>query len=174
MTALFDSIPLVFIICVLIGLGWLGLGAIVGGDHGGDTDGHDHGVISTQVIALFLATFGAFGGLLTIYEAKPLWASLGGVGAGIPICAIWILMMRAFHKQEANSLPESETLIGLTATTVGQIDSGGVGEIRYNLLGNLTTRLARTAGPAIAPNTPVRVTAFDGVTVTVEPISPSN
>lgn len=180
---------LIYGICLVVGLAFTLISAVLGhffgGHDGGDvgTGGHaeagfdDTGLpsisaFSPTVLASFVTAFGAFGLIFTrIPATRSVWLSaplavLGGVG--IAAATLW-LFNTIFHKTQSSSESRVATVVGLTASVITPIPEGGVGEIAYVQAGARYTAPARAEGNvAIGTNQPVRITRVVGTQFYVE------
>lgn len=180
---------LVYGICLVVGLLFALVSAVVGhlfgGDHGGEvgTGGHaeagfdDAGIptisfFSPTVLASFVTAFGAFGLIFTRIEAtKSVWVSaplavVGGLGiAGI---TLWFFN-KVFQKTQSSSESRLSTVVGMTASVITPIPENGVGEIAYVQASSRYTAPARAEGNvAIPAGQPVRITRVVGTQFYVE------
>lgn len=159
---------LVFATLAGMGLIWLLITQIF--DHDGGDGDHEIPAFSPRILALFATCCGSMGAALTTFGTGPLLSTAAGLGTAIPICAGWIVIVKWLHRQEANSL-STQSIVGMTAVTNQEIESGRHAEISINIQGNLTVKLARTESGRIPANTPVRIISFDGHAATVEPLT---
>jgi hypothetical protein len=180
---------LVFLILALVGVIFLLISAILGGDHdlsgdhefhfehGGETEAsHDTGggpsPLSVRVLSLFVTAFGAVGAIARYKGASyPLSSILGLVG-GFVIGGIGYQIMKFFWKQQATSTVSSEDLINSTAEVKTAIPPSGVGQISLVAKNQLRYMPARAMdGKNIEEGATVKIVACPGGdTVIVERI----
>jgi len=179
----------IYAICLVLGLMFSLVSAILGHIFGGDgeigTGGHaeagitDSGLpgvsfFSPTVMASFVTAFGAAGLILTRIEATrsvwisaPLAAASGGVIAGL---TFWFFNTM-FKKTQASSEARVSQVIGTTASVITPIPADGVGEIAYVVANTRYSAPARSeGGVAIPAGRPVRIKRMVGTVFYVEPI----
>lgn len=182
---------IIYAICLVVGLLFTILSAIVGhffGGHDGmdvGTGGHaeagfdQSGVpgisfFSPTVLASFLTAFGAFGLIFTQIEATSSpWASapLSAAGGGVVAWVVFLIFNSVFRKTQSSSESRVASLIGTTASVVTPIPENGVGEIAYVQSGTRYTAPARSEqGRPIAAGQPVKITRIVGTQFYVEAI----
>jgi membrane protein implicated in regulation of membrane protease activity len=180
---------LIYGICLVVGLVFTIICAIVGhffgGDHGGDvgTGGHaeagfDHtglptiSFFSPTVLASFVTAFGAFGLIFSRIQAtKSVWASapLAIVcGLGIAGLTLWFFN-KVFEKTQSSSESRLATVVGMIASVISPIPENGVGEIAYVQSSTRYTAPARAEGNvAIPAGQTVKITRVVGTQFYVE------
>ncbi len=187
-----QGITIIYAICLVAGLIFTLLSAVVGhlfGGHGdaqvgmdGQADagvGHD-GVpgisfLSPTVLASFVTAFGALGLIFCKIDATSspwLNAPLSFVGAlGVALAVLW-LFNTIFKRTEGSSESRVAMLIGMTAAIVTPIPENGVGEISYTQAGSRYTAPARNEkGGSIAGGKTVKITRIVGTQFYVEQLS---
>ena len=180
---------LIYGICLVVGLVFTIISAIVGhffgGDHGGDvgTGGHaeagfdDTGLpgisfFSPTVLASFVTAFGAFGLIFTripatgsVWVSAPLATVSGGIIAGV---TFWFFNAM-FQKTQSSSESRLATVVGMTASVITPIPENGVGEIAYVQSSSRYTAPARAEGNvAVAAGQTVKITRVVGTQFYVE------
>jgi membrane protein implicated in regulation of membrane protease activity len=173
---------LVYLFCLIVGFVFV-LGSAVlghlGGDHGhvGGSGGHAEAgadssdapgvsLFSPIVMAAFVAAFGAFGLILSQFEAtKPpaISAGLSVIGALVVAGALVGLLRKVVRAADSSSESRVATLVGQVATVITPVPAGGVGEIAYVQAGTRYTAPAREEGGApIGAGSEVRITRVIG------------
>ena len=175
---------LTFIAICAAGLVFVIFSLLFGGDDGdvgadGDaadghdgSDGHDHGpgVLSLRGISLLAIGFGATGFLVFNYTGKPLVASVAGLASGWVFAFLCMLMLRAFMRQESNSLLNSSAVVGSIGVVTTSILENGFGEVMLTVEGRQLSRVARAEGGEYVPlGTQVSVLTSAGGTIVVAP-----
>jgi len=180
---------LIYALCLIVGLLFTIISAIVGhffgGDNGGEvgTGGHaeagfdDTGLpgisfFSPTVLASFVTAFGAFGLIFSripatqsVWLSAPLATMSGGIIAG---ATLWFFNAM-FKKTQSSSESRVATVVGMTASVITPIPANGVGEIAYVQSSTRYTAPARAEGNlAIAAGQPVRITRVVGTQFYVE------
>jgi membrane protein implicated in regulation of membrane protease activity len=180
---------IIYIICLIVGLLFTLLSAIVGhffgGDHGADvgTGGHaeagfdSSGVpgisfFSPTVLASFVTAFGAFGLIFSRIDATSSpWMSAPLALAGgvlVALAVLWVVNTM-FRKTQSSSEARVATLVGQVASIITPIPENGVGEIAYVQGGTRYTAPARgEKGAAVGAGQPVRITRIVGTQFYVE------
>jgi membrane protein implicated in regulation of membrane protease activity len=187
-----QGITIIYAICLVGGLIFTLLSAVVGHLFGGHGDAHvgmegqaDGGVghdgvpgisfLSPTVLASFVTAFGALGLIFCKIDATSspwLNAPLSFVGAlAVALAVLW-LFNTIFKKTEGSSESRVAMLIGLTAAIVTPIPENGVGEISYTQAGSRYTAPARNEkGGSIAGGKTVKITRIVGTQFYVEQLS---
>jgi len=181
---------IILVTIALVGLVFLLIAAIFGGEHGlaghdvddvapgydmdHDADhGFEHAVgpspFSLRVISLFLAAFGSAGAIShyckPYYPLSSVVGLLGGVLCGY---AGWLLM-KLFWSQQASSSVRGTEMIGRVAQVKTAIPVSGVGQVTVVVKNQRFYPLARTmAGEQIEEGASVRILEFAGDAVLVE------
>jgi membrane protein implicated in regulation of membrane protease activity len=184
-----QGITIIYAICLVGGLIFTLLSAVVGHLFGGHGDAHvgmegqaDGGVghdgvpgisfLSPTVLASFVTAFGALGLIFCKIDATSspwLNAPLSFVGALAVALAVLGLFSTIFKKTEGSSESRVAMLIGLTAAIVTPIPENGVGEISYTQAGSRYTAPARNEkGGSIAGGKTVKITRIIGTQFYVE------
>ena len=183
------GITIIYAICLVAGLIFTLLSAVVGHLFGGHGDAHvgmegqaDGGVghdgvpgisfLSPTVLASFVTAFGAFGLIFSKIEvtgnpwiSAPL--SLFG-GLAVALMVLW-LFNAMFKRTEGSSESRVAMLIGRTAAIVTPIPENGVGEISYTQAGSRYSAPARAEkGGTIANGRTVKITRIVGTQFYVE------
>ena len=183
---------LFYAVCLVGGLLFTVISAMVGhffdGDHGGSdvgTGGHaeagfDHSGIpgisffSPLVLSCFVTAFGGLGILFTgIRQTSSVWISapLSLAGAFLISIAVLWLFNTVFSKSQSSSESRVASLVGHTASLLTPIPENGVGEIAYVQASTRYTAPARSEkGNAIANGRTVRITRVVGTQFFVEPM----
>jgi membrane protein implicated in regulation of membrane protease activity len=187
-----QGMTIIYAICLVGGLIFTLLSAVVGHLFGGHGDSHvgmegqaDGGVghdgvpgisfLSPTVLASFVTAFGALGLIFCKIDATSspwLNAPLSFFGAlAVALAVLWLFNM-IFKKTEGSSESRVAMLIGLTAAIVTPIPENGVGEISYTQAGSRYTAPARNekAG-SIAGGKTVKITRIVGTQFYVEQLS---
>jgi membrane protein implicated in regulation of membrane protease activity len=141
---------MIFCALAVVGLVWLGISAIFGGDHdhdfdhsvdvhGGDTDHSQTGpsFFSPRVIMAFILGFGSGGAIATAYGASPAIASIIAFGPGLVMAVIAYCMASFMMKQQANSNIRPGEVVGSYGTVVTSIPSEGIGEVNVRVAGQI-------------------------------------
>lgn len=134
-----DSILIFFLICACIGTLLVLINIFFGGfaDHDVqlDTDLDGPGIFSFRSIIIFIAVFGAVGGL-SYYNANSFGiSSLYGILSGFAASILaWYLMKFAF-KQQASSLISISDTVNKNAVVTTSIPENGIGEIMIETKG---------------------------------------
>lgn len=181
---------IIYTICLVLGLMFTLISAFLGHLFGGhdsvgaggeaDTGLQADGVpgitfLSPTVLASFVTAFGAFGLVLSGFEAtRSVWISapISFVG-GLVIAAVvlWLFNLM-FRKTQSSSEGNVAQLIGQTAAIVSPIPENGVGEISYIQFGSRYSAPARNEkGGAIANGQTVKITRIVGTQFYVEQVS---
>ncbi len=178
---------LVFLILACVGVVFLLVSALVGGDHDVSADhefhfehgyeaaaGHEGGggpsPFSMRIISLFVTAFGALGAIGRYYGASYFISSLSGLAGGVLVGGIGYQMMRFFWKQQATSTVCSEDLINSSAEVKTAIPGSGIGQVSLVVKNQLRYMPARSKdGKTIEEGVIVKITACPGGdTVVVE------
>ncbi len=170
---------IVYAICLVVGLLFTVVSALVG--HlfgGGDTDtdlgtgghaeaGFDHSgmpgmsFFSPTVVAAFVTAFGGLGIIFSQIEVtKSVWASapLSIAGAAVLAYAVLAVFNAVFRRTQSSSESQVATLIGQPASVITPIPENGVGEIAYVQSGTRYSAPARAEnGAAIPSGSTVRI-----------------
>lgn len=183
---------IIYALCLVVGLLFTIISAVVGHFFGGDGDGGDVGTgghaeagfddtglpgisfFSPTVLASFVTAFGAFGLIFTRIEAtRSVWLSapLAVVSGGVIAGATFWFFNTMFRKTQSSSESRLATVIGMTASVITPIPENGVGEIAYVQASTRYTAPARAEGNvAIPAGQPVKITRVVGTQFYVEPI----
>jgi membrane protein implicated in regulation of membrane protease activity len=183
------GVTMIYAVCLVGGLIFTLLSAVVGHLFGGHGDAHvgmegqaDGGVghdgvpgisfLSPTVLASFFTGFGAFGLIFSKIGAT------GSVWLSAPLsffCAVAVALLvfwlfnTMFKKTEGSSESRVATLIGQTAAIVTPIPENGVGEISYTQAGSRYTAPARAdKGGTITSGQTVKITRIVGTQFYVE------
>ena len=183
------TIELIYIICLLLGLGFAVLSGIMAGVFSGgaeahvDVSGHSvdmgHGVeghvhfplLSPVTISMFVATFGGVGLLLMKAFAWPAALHLTGavVAAGGAAFLVAWLLYRVFKATSAGAPPEASEAVGLDAEVTVAIPHGGLGEVAYTIRGSRLTSPAKTEdGKELPQSAAVKILKQVGTTFVVK------
>ena len=174
---------LTFLAICAAGLVFCVFSLLFGGDADGDadggsadghdgSDGHDHGpgVLSLRGISLLANGFGATGFLVFNYTGKPLVASVAGLATGWVFAFLCMLMLRAFMRQESNSLISISDIVGADGIVTTSIPENGYGEVMLTVGSQQLTRIASAEGGGnVRHGTPIRVASTAGGVVVVRP-----
>ncbi len=187
------SVGLIYLACLVIGLGyalWTGLlGSHVGGDHGVAGDhgefldfDADHGAhsgevhftpLSPMVIATFLGAFGGLGVVGHYALALVWWRSLLlAISSGVIIAGVFYYVVKSLYSvTQASSEAHVNELIGESAEVTVEIVPGGTGEITYSALGSRYQSPARAedAQAAIPRGSRVVIRRIEGGVYFVSP-----
>ncbi len=154
---------IVYLICLVLGLGYALLVGVIGpmldighdGDFGHDAD-HGHvgsgdlhlSPLSPNVLATFLVSFGGLGMVAVKGMGMGLFGSLIMASpSGVLIAAVFFYVVKALSSvTQASSEPKVSELIGAQASTATRIETGGTGEIVYQAMGSRYTAPARIDG----------------------------
>ena len=171
---------LVFFVLALVGLAFLLLSAVFGGDHDFSAEhefsfehgyevGSDHesgggpGPFSLRVISLFVTAFGAVGAIGRYYDASYVLSSFLGFVGGTLVGAAGLQIMRFFWRQQATSTVCSDDLISSTAEVKTAIPPSGVGQISVVVKNQLRYMPARSKeGIGIEEGAIVKIVACPG------------
>lgn len=135
-----------------------GDGHLGGGGHAeAGLDGSDMpglAPLSPTSVAVFVTAFGAFGLIVTRFDALTGWVSIPlavlgafGIAAGV------VAMFRAiFSRTQSSSESHTGKLVGMPAAIITPIPQGGVGEISYVDSGSRYTAAARSETGATIPS----------------------
>jgi membrane protein implicated in regulation of membrane protease activity len=183
------GITIIYAVCLVAGLIFTLLSAVVGHLFGGHGDAHvgmegqaDGGVghdgvpgisfLSPTVLASFVTAFGAFGLIFSKVDAtSSVWLSaplsfFGGLA--VALLVLW-LFNAMFKRTEGSSESRVAMLIGQTAAIVTPIPENGVGEISYTQAGSRYTAPARAEkGGTITSGKTVKITRIVGTQFYVE------
>ena len=150
-----------------------------GGDgHHGDHGDHDSGmglggwllypVMSVRGMSLLATGFGALG-FITYYMTQKLLFSCGvGTLSGWIFALIGFVLIRAFKKQQSNSLVFNETLIGREAMVTTSIPGNGMGEVTFVIPGQGQFTRTATSNKVIRSGRPVKIIRTFGSNVELE------
>lgn len=181
---------LFYAVCLIAGLLFTILSALLGhAFHGGDT-GHDIGTgghaeagldssgipgisfFSPMVLASFITAFGGFGIVFSgIKQTESVWISAPLSIAGAFLVALLVLWLfnAVFSRSQSSSEGHVGTLVGQTASLITPIPPHGVGEIAYVQSSTRYTAPARSEkGAAIEAGETVRITRVVGSQFFVE------
>jgi membrane protein implicated in regulation of membrane protease activity len=131
--------------------------------------------LSPTVLASFVTAFGAFGLILSGFDAtRSVWVSapiafVGGLV--IAVVVLWLFNLM-FRKTQSSSEGNVAKLVGHLAAIISPIPPNGVGEISYVQFGSRYTAPARDEkGGAIGNGRTVKITRIVGTQFFVEPVS---
>ena len=147
----------VFLVIGAVGLVVLLLSLLLGELFDGVFDALPGDVLSTSVVAGFLAAFGFAGGLAEGALGTAA-AVLVGLVAGVAVGGGAGWLTRGLSRMRTDETPARESLVGLPGTVVTQVPSQGYGEVSVTVAGHLTKLNAR-ADEVLFVGTPVTVTA---------------
>lgn len=156
-----------------------------GGEHGGEHHDGDHGesginlspsiLLSVRGMALLATGFGGVGFVTHVYTGKILFSTISGMLAGYVFAILIVGALRSLTKQQANSLIQSTSAVGVTGIVATSILPGEIGEVRLVVSGTEMTRLALAADDThLKAGTPVVVNRVEGGTLIVSPVSRQN
>lgn len=162
----------VFIVSVIVSLGAFIFGH--DGDHGGGDHGGDSmpSVFSMRVISLFLVGFSGVG-MMAYYawNLSPGISTLLGIVFGLILGGIGYAFVVFFHKQQANSMVQTQEYIGVTGRVTIAIPQGGTGEISVTVNNQLRSIFAITAdGSPLPEGRPAKIVSMAGGTATVQAV----
>jgi membrane protein implicated in regulation of membrane protease activity len=142
----------------------------VAGGHDGEY-GSTVSVFSPKIFFVFTMGFGAAGAIASIYHCGSIVSSLYGLLSGLVFGAIAYLGLSLLYKQQANSVINTDKAINQVGVVTTTINSGGLGEVTVNVLGNSRTYTAQEKGGGeIGRGKKVRVIQNMGGTLLVEAI----
>jgi membrane protein implicated in regulation of membrane protease activity len=128
---------------------------------------------SPTVIAIFITSFGAFGLILTRFEAtrSPFVSAPLSVAGGVLVAGVVLgLLRQLFMRTQGSSESKVSSVVGMTASVITPIPEHGVGEIAYVQAGTRYTAPAREEkGRPVGNGQAVRVTRVVGTQFYVEP-----
>ena len=90
--------------------------------------------------------FGATAGVARFYNLSYPLSCLAGLAAGISVGAGMFYMLEFFAKQQANSLIDTQSLVGNFGTVAVGIDGNQPGEVAVSFAGRYATYVARSQG----------------------------
>lgn len=153
---------IVFVTIALVGLVFLAISALFGGDHdfghdfstdhgvevhpgehGGDGEGGP-GPFSLRVLALFMVAFGASGAIAHHRGSSYPLSSFAGLLAGLALGAAGWQFMKLLWSQQSSSTVSARDFIGLVGEVKTAIPSAGPGQISVIVKGQRMHRMART------------------------------
>jgi hypothetical protein len=155
---------LIFLAIAGVALALLLLTVLVGGFLDGPIDalGIGDGVLSSEVVLSFLATFGLTGAiLLGSTDVSMLVASLAGVGAGALVGAGASFVTRGLANGPTAHQLSAADYVDQVATVTTSIPADGMGQVHLVLAGQSTSIAAR-AGEPIANGSTVRIATVLG------------
>ena len=166
---------LVFVIIGLVGLLFLVVSSLFGGDH---EVGHDHDFghegpspFSSRVISLFLTGFGFTGAIGQSYDLGYPASSGLGVGMGLILAFTGFKLIAFFTKQGASSTLTDDELIGHVGQVTVPIPAGGLGQIVVDVHGRRVFPSARNVvDAAVAEGAQVKIIRSSGNQVVVEQV----
>ncbi|MFB8207741.1 MULTISPECIES: hypothetical protein [unclassified Streptomyces] len=144
---------------------------ILEGLFGGLLEGLFGGLVSLPVIAGFLSMLG-FGGAIVLGTtgAGTLVATVAGVAAGVAAALLTWKFSRALMRDQTDSTPRGEDLVGTSGSVVTAIPADGYGEVLLRLGGHLVKLSARSTVP-VARGAEVWVEAsLSSTSVSVRPV----
>jgi len=173
---------LVYLFCLTMGFVFVLISAVFGhvfGDHGhlegsgghaetgaDSSDAPGVSMFSPIVMAAFVTAFGAFGLMLTQFEAtkRPMIsAPLAVLGAFVVAFVLVSVLRKIVRASDSSSESQVATLVGHIATVISPIPDGGVGEIAYVQGGSRYTAPAREeSGKPVSSGNTVTITRIVG------------
>ena len=180
-----SGLEVAYLLCVVAGLTWAVLSAVVGGifggDHGADggghdaggaggaAAGHDHAVhfspLSPSIIAIFVTAFGSAGYVSMEYLKVSAMLSLpiAIAAAFLAAGAMFFVFAKIFEATQQSSAPAPSELVGLVGQVLTAIPENGVGEISYTVRGSRFTAPAKhVQGWAVPAHAPVIIESLAG------------
>jgi hypothetical protein len=177
----------------LVGVVFSALSLVLGGHGDGDHDfghetdhdtDHDHGsehhgengessifsvgMFSMRGIILLTSGFGGIGFLVQVSTGKVFFSTAAGIVGGYVFAFIVLYALKIFKSQQANSLIELKSAVGIQGVVTVSIPSTGVGEVRLTVSGMEMSKTAVSKnGVPIRSGTPVRVEEVNGSTLVV-------
>jgi amino acid transporter len=153
----------IYLFCLVVGLGFTVLSALMGhffGGHEGHVDGSGGhaeagadssdmpgvSIFSPSILSSFITAFGAFGIIFDYLPAThhPLIsAPLAVLGAFLVAGVLYKLLSVLFRHTQSSSEPHVANLVGTEANVITPIPENGVGEIAYVVQGTRYTAPAR-------------------------------
>ncbi len=155
---------LIFVAVAGIALALLLLTVVIGGflDGAIDAVGIGDGVLSSEVVLSFLATFGLTGAiLLGTTDVSMIVAALAGVGAGVVVGAGASAVTRGLASAPTAHQLSAADYVDQVATVTTSIPADGMGQVHLVLAGQSTSIAARAAEP-IAHGSTVRISTVLG------------
>ena len=134
------------------------------------TGGQIASILSPRVVAMFMMGFGATAGVARFYNLGYPTSCLAGIGVGASIGALMFYMLEFFAKQQANSLIDTQSLVGNFGTVAVGIEGNQPGEVAVSYAGRYATYVARSqGGQKIGKGSRVMVVETVGSDLIVEP-----
>ncbi len=169
----------VFLICAAVGMIFLILSLVFGGDHdiGNHVDhsvGDHHGgdsinLFSMRSITAFLAIFGSIGALCLHYEVGQTVSIIIGALSGIAAGFFAAKLMQMTSRQQISSTQATSDFVGANGVVTTSIPTHGVGEVAMTLGGQRKYFQASSkGGDPINQNTNVKVISCAGSNLVVE------
>jgi hypothetical protein len=125
------------------------------GDHGDAGADHDHdmdhdaeptiSIFSMKVIGTLTMGFGAAGAIARHYGSDYLFSSLWGLVSGMALGLIMYLILKLIYSQQASSLVQTSSTVGLQGTVTTSIGANTIGEVEISVSGQRMVYLARSA-----------------------------
>ncbi|HWB71677.1 MAG TPA: NfeD family protein [Egibacteraceae bacterium] len=152
---------------LVIVLAALLLGDLLDGVFGAVSPDTGGGLLSSEVIGSFLATFG-FGAALLMWglSLPPAAAGLGGLAAGTLVGVLAWALGRSVMRMPTDRTMRTGDLVGAFGTVVTRIPRNGYGEVAVNYLGQRHKLNARAESP-LAQGTAVVVVSVSSPTSVV-------
>ncbi|MGY4643181.1 hypothetical protein [Cellulomonas sp. URHB0016] len=155
---------LIFVAIAGIAVALLLLTFVVGGFLDGPIEaiGLGDGILSSEVVLSFLATFGLTGALLLgTTDVSMLVAALAGVGAGAAVGGGASLVTRGLANGPTAHQLSAADYVDQVATVTTSIPADGMGQVNLVLAGQSTSIAARASEP-IGNGTAVRIATVLG------------
>lgn len=155
---------LIFVAIAGVALALLLLTVVIGGflDGAIDAVGIGDGVLSSEVVLSFLATFGLTGAiLLGTTDVSMIVAALAGVGAGVVVGAGASAVTRGLANAPTAHQLSAADYVDQVATVTTSIPADGMGQVHLVLAGQSTSIAAR-AGEPIGSGSTVRISTVLG------------
>ena len=126
--------------------------------------------MSVRGMALLTTGFGALGFITYYITQKLLFSCAVGTASGWVFAFLGFMLIRAFKKQQSNSLLYNEVLIGVNAIVSISIPEGGAGEVVFTLPGQGQVTRAAYSNQPVRSGKSVKIIRTIGSTVEVEVI----
>jgi membrane protein implicated in regulation of membrane protease activity len=140
------------------------------GHDGDQAGGHIASILSPRVVAMFMMGFGATAGVARFYNLSYPLCCLAGLAAGVSVGALMYYMLEFFVRQQANSLIDTQSLVGNFGTVAVGIEGNQPGEVAVSFAGRYATYVARShGGEKIGKGSRVVVVETVGSDLIVEP-----
>jgi hypothetical protein len=102
-------------------------------------------VFSMKVIGTLTMGFGAAGAIARHYGSDFLMSSVWGLGTGLTLSLFMYLILSLIYSQQASSLVQTSSTVGLQGTVTTSIGSNTTGEVEIFVDGQRMVYLARSA-----------------------------